>query len=615
MATVPQKTLTWLYRVLTNPEYGPNQTYRDPNRIYNDVVNLLAQYPGFAPRTDVYTYENGVPALLLHVAGTLPVTFRGAVYRFPITIWVPKAYPREPPMVYVTPTPDMLVRPGQHVSGEGRVYHHYLAHWSEAWDRSTIVDFLYILRDIFAKEPPVISKQHQNIRPIPPHQKATPPAVPPLPRELAKAVSPSPPPVQQSQAPPQLPPKPGQVVEPERHRDQSAQKYNQPPPLPPLPCDIRHQRSSSQQLNHDQMSNNNGIYHAPQRSSSLRQPISQAQMKPQTPPLPPKQGYQQAGYRPTPVGPVSPVPGQNMTAPPHIPQAFSYQHQQQPLPPQGPYMQPQTQTAAQGQPLPRPIPAPSYGPSPMPHHAHPPQPPSSAAKKAEARDPLNSLFELELPPLSTPPAAPPIPPNPEKDALLRTLSQTLTQTLQSTISQTTSRLQPLHTQSQALQAAITTLQSEISALNSFHSTLQSNTSILQQSLQRADGVIADAKSRLSTNPPTDANVSSTEPSAASTAAATATATVAERQEATGLPPIDDVLVAPTVVGKQLYDLIADERGIQRAIYALQDGLVKGRVSVETWARLTRGLAREAFLKRALARKAGLGMGLVIEDGE
>ena len=39
-------------------------------------------------------------------------------------------------MVFVTPTPDMIVRPGQHVSGEGRVYHHYLAHWGEAWDVS-----------------------------------------------------------------------------------------------------------------------------------------------------------------------------------------------------------------------------------------------------------------------------------------------------------------------------------------------------------------------------------------------------------------------------------------------------------------------------------------------
>jgi len=37
-------------------------------------------------------------------------------------------------MVYVSPTDDMVVRPGQHVGGDARVYHHYLAHWREAWD-------------------------------------------------------------------------------------------------------------------------------------------------------------------------------------------------------------------------------------------------------------------------------------------------------------------------------------------------------------------------------------------------------------------------------------------------------------------------------------------------
>ncbi|KKZ64505.1 hypothetical protein EMCG_01384 [[Emmonsia] crescens] len=605
MATVPQKTLTWLYRVLTNTEYGPNQAYQDPNRTYSDVANLLAQYPGFAPRTDVYTYENGTPALLLHAAGTLPVTFRGALYRFPITVWVPKAYPREPPMVYVTPTQDMLVRPGQHVSGEGRVYHHYLAHWSEAWDRSTIVDFLYILRDVFAKEPPVISKQQQNIRHMPAQTRATPPAVPPLPRELAKTISPPPPPAQQSRAPPQLPPKPGQVVGPERQQDHSAQeRYNQPPPILPFPSDVRHQRSASQQRSHDQISDNHDIYHTPQRSSNLRQYTPHSQMAPQTSQLPPKQGYQQDGYRPTPMGPVSSIPGHNMAAPPQIPQAFSYQHQQQPH--HQPHHPLHTHTTPQGQPLPRPTQAPPYGPPPFLHQTHQPQQLGTTEKNNETRDPLNSLFELELPSLSTPQVAPPIPPNPEKDALLRALSKTLTQTLQSAISQTNSGLQPLRSQSQALQAAIAALQSEISALNSFHSTLQSNTSILQQSLQRADSVIADAKLRISTTTPS--HTSSTEPSSSSKAAA-----VTERQEATGLPAIDDVLVAPTVVGKQLYDLVADERGIQRAIYALQAGLVKGRVSVETWARLTRGLAREAFLKRALVRKAGKGMGLVVEE--
>lgn len=79
-------------------------------------------------------YENGTSVLLLLLRGTLPVTFRGATYGFPVAIWVPHAYPREPPLVYITPSQDMVVRPGQHVSGDGRVYHPYLAQWAQYWD-------------------------------------------------------------------------------------------------------------------------------------------------------------------------------------------------------------------------------------------------------------------------------------------------------------------------------------------------------------------------------------------------------------------------------------------------------------------------------------------------
>jgi hypothetical protein len=79
-------------------------------------------------------YEDGTSALLLLLKGTLPVTFRGATYGFPVAIWVPHAYPRAPPMVYITPSQDMVVRPGQHVSGDGRVYHPYLAQWEKYWD-------------------------------------------------------------------------------------------------------------------------------------------------------------------------------------------------------------------------------------------------------------------------------------------------------------------------------------------------------------------------------------------------------------------------------------------------------------------------------------------------
>lgn len=155
--------------------------------------------------------------------------------------------------------------------------------------------------------------------------------------------------------------------------------------------------------------------------------------------------------------------------------------------------------------------------------------------------------------------------------------------------------QSLVSQSRSLHAAMATLQGEVTALNALHANLQANTTILQQSIHRADATIADAQARsasisTSSAPATSAAAGSSEPPA-------------------GLPPIDEVLVAPTVVGKQLYDLVADEQGLQHALYALQAALVRGVIGVDSWSRHTRGLAREAFLKRALIRKIGRGMGL------
>jgi len=83
-------------------------------------------------------YEHGASALLVNLSGTLPVTFRGTVYRFPIVLWIPHAYPREAPLVYVTPTEGIVVRPGQHVDPQGKIYHPYLVGWAEYWDVSVL---------------------------------------------------------------------------------------------------------------------------------------------------------------------------------------------------------------------------------------------------------------------------------------------------------------------------------------------------------------------------------------------------------------------------------------------------------------------------------------------
>lgn len=138
-----------------HPLMTGRQEYREVDRTYSDIAQVLAQYPSLSPRTEVFgtagnpprwlqanpfpplAFEHGASALLLLLKGNLAVPFRGATYRYPLNIWVPHGYPRESPTVFVVPSQDMAVRPGQHVSIEGRVYHPYLAQWQKHWDVST----------------------------------------------------------------------------------------------------------------------------------------------------------------------------------------------------------------------------------------------------------------------------------------------------------------------------------------------------------------------------------------------------------------------------------------------------------------------------------------------
>ncbi|KAI1178062.1 UEV domain-containing protein [Nemania sp. FL0916] len=552
---VQQHVLNWLYSVLTSE-------YHDVNRTYNDVAQALSQYPSLAPRTDVHTFDNGVSALLVHLSGTVPVIFRGTTYRFPISIWVPHAYPREPPLGYVTPTEAMMVRPGQHVDPQGRIYHPYLVRWPEFWDKSTLLDFLAILRDIFAKEPPVVSRQQP--RPAQPQSAPSPapPPVPPLPPDIAR---PSPQPTQSPHAasprPPPPPPKGTdlpQVAPSPVHRADG-------PPLPPLP--------------------RQDAYHQPITGPTVSQPAHQS--APPTnrfsrydtaPPLPPQQPQQHTQPPQTYAQAQAPSnlpyqtqqqrPGYAQESLPASPQQQPQQHPQQI--PQHPHQQHdlRRQLYSPGGAEP-----PSYrGGSPQ-NWQQPPtqQPPPQQVAKPPPPDLMDEPLTLSLPsPSNVPP--PPIPPNPEKDALLRQLASTLYSMRQRARQQNESSLAGLSAQRTAMLSALQNLQNDSAALVPLSALLASNTAILQASLKEADAVITNSKTQ--------------QP-----------------------PAIDDLLVAPTVVGNQLYDVVAEERALGDAIFVLARAVERGRVAPAVFARTTRGLAREWYLKKALARKIGRGMGL------
>jgi ESCRT-I complex subunit TSG101 len=120
--------------------------------------------------------------------------------------------------------------------------------------------------------------------------------------------------------------------------------------------------------------------------------------------------------------------------------------------------------------------------------------------------------------------------------------------------------------------ALNNMQAEIQALESLTSLLNSNTNILHNALHDADAVIDSSQHRTA-------------------------------------PNIDEILVAPTVVGNQLYELVSEERSLGDALFVLGRAVERGVVSAAVFTKMTRTLAREWFLKKALAKKIGRGMGL------
>jgi ESCRT-I complex subunit TSG101 len=138
--------------------------------------------------------------------------------------------------------------------------------------------------------------------------------------------------------------------------------------------------------------------------------------------------------------------------------------------------------------------------------------------------------------------------NPEKDALLRALSQTLVSQIRQTVSSNVDAIAPLRSQHAAMQTAYSRLQAELSELQQLDAALASNEQIIQGAMREADRVMEDARRR-------------------------------------EVPDVDDVLVAPTVVGGQLYTLVAEEKGIADALFVLGRALDKGRVSAEVFVKV------------------------------
>ena len=57
-----------------------------------------------------YTHSDGRSATLLVAEGTVPMYYQGVKYNIPVAAWLPEAYPLAPPLAYVVPTPNMVIK-------------------------------------------------------------------------------------------------------------------------------------------------------------------------------------------------------------------------------------------------------------------------------------------------------------------------------------------------------------------------------------------------------------------------------------------------------------------------------------------------------------------------
>ncbi|EMD38524.1 hypothetical protein CERSUDRAFT_94052 [Gelatoporia subvermispora B] len=598
------------------------QTYASKDTVFAHVDAVLVRFTTIRPKTDVYTYDDGRTQLLLCLHGLLPIHFRGAAYNIPIAVWLTRDYPREPPIVYVVPTNDMLVRPSKNVDVSGRCQIDYIRDWERKSEGCSLVALLEALQDVFSREPPVYAKPKSLASPQPQPSRpqasvadyaARPP--PPLPGAHLPASNNTPPPAAAASprhdARPPLPAKPvNSVAGPSPvlsvgtpgshpgHRYTSSRSESPnpllnpslalrpPPPLPQQP----HADSPVTRVGNASVP---PMYSPrPPASTYDSGPSSAGPFDTASPETParthlvtdPRSVQTPQQYGPPPVIPtntaVTPQPGPNTISPP-VQQVYSL-----PVSPAGNIP---VQPLHQGPPPPFVTPQPTANHRPHNYAVPPPAPPPpsyvpqayapapQAPRPAPAVPPPDLLDEDELPvsgsPAPQPRAAPPRPPNPE---LLR-----------------------LHAQVHAK------LSGELAALAGAMARDAERLRAMQADLLAGEPALRDEMARLEAVRDVCRGVAARVGAVVEAGARN----VAELRRK-GDPEVDELVCSTTIVYNQLIDLVAEDNAIEDTIYHLHRALNTGRVDLERFLRTTRVLAEEQFMKRALIEKilAGIPIG-------
>ncbi|KAJ3123599.1 hypothetical protein HK098_001809 [Nowakowskiella sp. JEL0407] len=179
-------TTNWWHQILI--------AYSSPDRVQSDCLNVLSLFPGLSTRSTQSSPESAQASSMLTISGTIPISFHTSTYNIPIEVIIPNQYPNEPPLTFVRPTRDMIIKQSKFVDVTGKIFHPYLYYWRSK-PESTMLEFLRILQEIFSKEPPVYARPANSTLPPMPqqppqynsHYKSPPPipAPPPRPNQIS----------------------------------------------------------------------------------------------------------------------------------------------------------------------------------------------------------------------------------------------------------------------------------------------------------------------------------------------------------------------------------------------------------------------------------------------
>lgn len=129
--------------------------YQNKARLRQDVAGLLQSCRTLQPQTNSFS-GGGRTVTLFYLYGVVPITYQGATYNIPVTIYFDPPYPKQPPRCFVTPTAGMALKQNhQSVDSGGMVYSPFLSAWSET--SSTLPQLVKSLAESFSSSPPVYS--------------------------------------------------------------------------------------------------------------------------------------------------------------------------------------------------------------------------------------------------------------------------------------------------------------------------------------------------------------------------------------------------------------------------------------------------------------------------